>query len=737
MSPYPPFVTATPPPTPEPAPPPRAPASGTMGGEQTALARDLADFLIELSIALHKNSIYPRGHPLLANAVGGVSRRLNPLLQERSSLSLGVARQQLVIEGVATDANNPLLRELAGRLHRHHLGAVRFTTGVTDAELRDFLETVAVDAGRTERPLGLEPPEAMALWTNIRLLPMTFDQLELLDEKPEADDTPDDGKKPLDLRRGPTGASAGTRAAQLWIGLARAALASEIAAADDDETPSTDPVVVAKAIDEHGRDVAYDQVVVGYLLQIAQELKSKQGKEGAALQRRISSLVGTLQPETLRRLLDMGGDLTQRRRFVVDASQGMAVEAVVDLVQAAAESSQQTISHSMLRLLSKFAAHAEGGTAPARVQADGALRDHVQQLVGEWSLDDPNPEGYRKALEAMAKANPLFATSEHAYPPEPVRMVQMSLETGAVGEALWRAVDALVAQQDFSALLDLLDQAPEGHVRDAIWERVATQERLQRLLLMSPVPVALAGRLVRRMKVAAAVPLLDALESAADIEARGITDLVTLLGPEVAHVAALRLPNARWAVQRRILAALARLDECPPEFSALPYASHADPEVRREAVRILLKMPAHHDGVLSAALTDADERVVRSALSAAQNSCPPLAVSIVMRKVEDESYSPDLRLQAIRVIGSLDATDARDWLVRRALARKRWLRRQRLVPCTPELLATLAALAARWRDDEAAAPVLALAAASPDADVVAAARPPRASVVTRPIEELP
>lgn len=706
-----------------------------MGGEQTALARDLADFLIELSISLHKNSIYPRGHPLLATAVAGVSRRLGPLLQERSSLSLGVARQQLVIEGVATDANNPLLRELAGRLHRHHLGAVRFTVGVTDGELRDFLETVAVDAGRTERPLGLEPPEAIALWTNIRLLPMTFEQLELLDEAPDPDAAPDDGKKPLDLRRGPTSASSGTRAAQLWIGLARAALASEIAAAEDDATPSTDPVVVAKAIDEHTRDVAYDQVVVGYLLQIAQELKTKQGKEGAALQRRISSLVGTLQPETLRRLLDMGGDITQRRRFVVDASQGMAVEAVVDLVQAAAETSHQTISHSMLRLLSKFAAHAEGGAAPARAQADGALRDQVQQLVGEWSLDDPNPEGYRRALEAMARANPLFATSEHAYPPEPVRMVQMSLEADAVGEALWRAVDSWSAQQDFGGLLDLLDQAAEGHVREAIWERVATQERVQRLLLMSPVPVALASRLVRHMKVASAVPLLDALEAAADADARGIMELLALVGPDVAHVAALRLPNARWTVQRRILAALARLETVPADFSALPYAGHPDPEVRREAVRLLLRMPAHRDAVLSAALTDADERVVRTALGAAQGACPPLAVSIVMRKVEDESYSPDLRLQAIRVIGSLPSDDARDWLVRRTLARKQWLRRQRLAPRTPELLAALAALAGRWREDDTVAPVLALAAASTDPDVQAAIRPARASVAARPVEE--
>src|SRR5207253_10029908 len=65
--------------------------------ERATLSRDLADFLIELSIALHKHAMYPEGHPSLAPAAAGVTRRAERLLQDRSTLSLGVARQQLVI----------------------------------------------------------------------------------------------------------------------------------------------------------------------------------------------------------------------------------------------------------------------------------------------------------------------------------------------------------------------------------------------------------------------------------------------------------------------------------------------------------------------------------------------------------------------------------------------------------------------------------------------------------------
>src|SRR2546429_9982801 len=104
-------------------------------GERATLSRDLADFLIELSIALHKHAMYPEGHPSLAPAAGGVPRRAGLLLEDRATLSLAVARQQLVIEGGATDPKHPVLAELAARLHRHHPRALPLRRCVHAGEL--------------------------------------------------------------------------------------------------------------------------------------------------------------------------------------------------------------------------------------------------------------------------------------------------------------------------------------------------------------------------------------------------------------------------------------------------------------------------------------------------------------------------------------------------------------------------------------------------------------------------
>ncbi len=95
----------------------------------------MSEFLIELSIGLHRHSMYPSGHPSLEPAVTSIVRRAEHLLLSRQALAFGVARRQLIIEGVTTDADHPVLRRLAETLHRHHLGAISITQGVQTDEV--------------------------------------------------------------------------------------------------------------------------------------------------------------------------------------------------------------------------------------------------------------------------------------------------------------------------------------------------------------------------------------------------------------------------------------------------------------------------------------------------------------------------------------------------------------------------------------------------------------------------
>lgn len=666
----------------------------TSRAEPAVLARELADFLIEFSIALHKNAIYPPGHPLLDQAVTGLEARAAALLHEgRPNLSIGVARRQLVIEGVATDPNHPLLKELALRLNRHHIGAVRFGQGCTREELKPFLATLAVDASRLEVPLGLGDPDVLQQWPHVRLFPLSFDQLQLLDE---ADGGDDDGPR------------RSSSAATLWIGLARATLAS-----DGESSVASDPTVLAQALNERGRDQAYEQVVVGYLLQIANELKKKSGREAIALQRRISRLVEQLRPETLEHLMDMGGDVTQRNKFILNAAAGMSVDAVLDIVKAAANASSQGVSHAMIRMLTKFATHADAGDDPMRLPMDEALREHVQRLIGEWTLDDPNPGAYGEALEGMAKADPLYPGTEK-FPCEPTRMVAMALEVGAVGDAVWRAVDALCAEGRVTELLRTVEEAPEGWAREAVLERIASPERLTTLLQRGADATLLAA-VATPLGTGALDPVLDALEFADDRRAEGLVDLIAPLGRDAADAILERLPTARWQTQRVLLAALGRLPERPSSYSPLDWALHPEPTIRREAIRQMLREPTLRDEGVQVALLDGDSGTLRLGLASALQECPPAVVPVLMGRADDDALSPDVRALVVRAVAASKSEQALPWLVQRTLGPKRWFR-QTLVEPTPESAAAIEGLALHFADRPLAQPVLALAARSREPD---------------------
>ncbi len=719
------------------------PAQLTRAAEKrAALPRELADFLIEFSIALHKHAMYPGGHPTLAPAAEGVTRRLDGLLTERGTLSLGVARDQLIIEGVATDPKNPVLKDLADRLHRHHLGAVSFHRGVSPVELQEALKIVASDADRGGDPIGLRPQAQIPSWKHLQLFPLTFDRLELVGG-------PEEGK-------GGEGAVTGGRGALLWVGLARAALASEdmkrpsappepnafrgaagtspplteeaIAAALEAkpaelEASAAEPAAVAKAIEQHERGTAYDQVIVGYLLQSAEYLKQG-GAEAVALKKKMSRLITSLNEETRSRLIEMGGDTRQRHKFILDATQGMSAEAVVDLVQAASGAGAP-ISNSMLRMLRKLGQHAERGPAPRRAMADSALREQIAELVQGWELADPNPDGYAAALQKMSMSTPtLVVAEEAAFTPEPERMIQMALESGGVGEPLERAIEEFVTHGRIPELVALLDKATkENPAIDRVRERVEDPDMLRAALHAQPVDFALVDQLTGPLKHRAAKPMLDMLiESESRQVRRALIDRLIKMPDAVRPLLAARVNDERWYVQRNMLFIAAELPGTPLALDAMPFRQHADWRVRREALRLLFRHPEERTRAICTALTDEDGRVKRLALNdVVEGGCPEPAVTLVITLASDDEQESDLRVGAIRALATKGGPLALD-----ALLKLTEIRRRSIIDivsastASAEHLAAIAGLGA-FRTDPRARERLELTAKGRDAALARAA----------------
>ncbi len=109
-----------------------------------------------------------------------VTLRLHALLNQRPTLLIGVARNQMLIEG-----SPPTRRTRCSATSRTGCIAINWERSSSPkarlrAEIADVMRTLSSDS-RTE-PLGNQSLEDLQRWPHIRLFPQAYDQLELTED---------------------------------------------------------------------------------------------------------------------------------------------------------------------------------------------------------------------------------------------------------------------------------------------------------------------------------------------------------------------------------------------------------------------------------------------------------------------------------------------------------------------------------------------------------------------------
>jgi hypothetical protein len=493
---------------------------------------------------------------------------------------------------------------------------------------------------------------------------------------------------------------------------------------DNPEGP--DGATLAALVQAHGGK--QDETIAAYLRQLAYELRGARGQDAELVRKRLSEFLESLDDVTLDRIVSFGGSYARRNRFVLDATQSLSLDSVLRIVNTAAARSEQGISQSMTRLLSKLAVHAERGTGEAKSMADTAVRDNIEALVQGWSLKDPNPTSYSMQLDAMSRSAPIFeAPSSEDDLIGAQRLIQMALEVDADGPLVERAVADLLKERGVARVLALLEKAPtESRVAERIRTRLSTTEQLRRSLYMEKVDAASLEVLVEMIGEDAVDPLLDVMEDAESRSLRRMVfDKLAELGPLAAQRAVPRLRNAEWYVQRNILTLMHGLEELPGDFDPGTYIEHMDSRVRRAALPLALRSPQRREAALVLALRDQDTLMVRMALIELLHGIPDkLLPMLVEGVVMNTRRSEEIRVLGVKALAKSDAPLARDTLLRIAVAGRTIFGRPRFPPTSPILLAALEALAERWPDHGEVVEVLRRAQRSKDPEIRATLEAP-------------
>ena len=673
----------------------------------TPVTPEVSHFLAQMAVALHKLRAYPAGHPMRHAAVHISYAALGDLLHDTPSFRIGVARNQLLVGDTVTDSAHFIISDVASRLHRRQVGTITFQAGLSEADFTAVLEVLAIEPPR-QRAAAAELP-LVSPCSSVEITPIAFDALTMQDD---GDGTKADRmwQELAQLVAGATGFSGG--------------LGGSGGGGGQGEGQGNSGDGYARAVVERLRAPEARAAFVSTLERLGRMAQTLEGDERVAVEARLGDLIATLPKEAISMLLDV--DLGQRDGMtnLLPAVDWLPTVALVELIETAAKAQHQGLSGVLVRLLRKLAGLGHGA-AVRRSNADRDLRTMVKSLLEDWTLADPNSKSHAHILEALTRHDNV-STADGAPVGEGIRLVQIALETEAVGVLVAEAVEMVVMSKRLDELTHLLEQSPPPNRASAeIWKTLVGPACARRIFGDPDLSETAARRLLPHVDVAGVDVLLDRLLLFRDDTVRNlVTERILALGPTAIAALLQRIQTSSGDQRRQLLMTLQSVAVLPDGFDPRVYATAPEPMVRLEALRLMLRKAADRDEAIHMALADDDERVVALALEAGLVSMPRYSLTRLMLLLNSPRRGPEIKARAIPILAQFELPTIREWLIGNLVITRGWFRRRRLAQKSPIVLAKLAVLAVRWPDHPEAVRAFDLARRSGDPELIAAVRRP-------------
>jgi HEAT repeat protein len=348
-------------------------------------ARLLSEAVIELNILRRSVGLYPPDHPALKDSINRALDLLNKLFELRSSITLGVAKNVLVIDEYTLDRKNPVFKEFALSLHNRGIAAVTFNSGLDAEELVSLHELITMRDGPVGSAL-LEIAEKKSL-NHIKLNPVDLSIFGFVEGQ----------LKP------------GAPEGKIWEDYIHGLLEGRLADRDaEDLVISIPPEQVASIVNsemlEDSPEETYDRVISTYLRR-----KSRRGLNKEIFERFLS-FVGTLRQDLKTKFLNRA--LNQPHSDNADIERMFAEINEEDLTRfiEAFDKSSVTIPESLKNLVDKLIhTRAEGKTVfdisyKGKVLIDDIdIDENIINLLKEDRFRDFVNEQYRRELDMMLR----------------------------------------------------------------------------------------------------------------------------------------------------------------------------------------------------------------------------------------------------------------------------------------------------------------------------------------------
>ena len=236
-------------------------------------ARLLTEAVIELNISRKSVGLYPPDHYIIKGTVARAFGLLERLFELRSSITLGIAKDTLVIDEYSLDRKNPVFSEFARSIHSKNVAAIIFHKGLTVEELFSLNELIVM-RGNLMGKANLKNAEEDKGLRHIELIPVDFTHFSFMQGS---------------LRPGDSGR-------ELWETYLYALFEGRLTDNEAEDVvlninPEQVAVLVNSHLSEDAPDETYERVITSYLRK-----KGHSGLSGDAFNR-FMSFIQNLSPD--------------------------------------------------------------------------------------------------------------------------------------------------------------------------------------------------------------------------------------------------------------------------------------------------------------------------------------------------------------------------------------------------------------------------------------------------------
>lgn len=605
----------------------------------------ISTLVIEMNILRRHVTAYPAGHPVTREAAAKVARLLDRILADADSVTLGIAREAILVTGHPLDRRNPVYRDFARVLSDRGIVALTCRRHLDADELLRFGAILSRSREEIAAGGGIEAAARREGLSRLEVQGVNYDLFRVTEEE-RLPGLPEGGSGP----------------GSLWEQFVRCVLDGTIDPLGDGtaKRPPLDPRLLAQVLNGHAfgdqdrPDETYDEVITAFIRRM--DRPSEGGEAGQESAERFGALVACLNPELRRQFLGKAFTALADRPEAAHLLVASVDDDIILDTLAELNDRNATIPPIILSLCQRLGGTSpeEDGAAPPLSRTEALRVGHkLGTVLREGNFDRYIPHVYQGSLEKIAAAGTIASglaesadlkgllereNHEAKIGAIILEVLESALEeegAGGMEESLGDLCTYYLEAGDFTALQAVCDHLPPTG-------EAAVTPLQQRIQAMVEAPGFLASLMdtpsvwgkerfdairavIARIGPPCVAPLLDRLAGEESLSLRRFYMACLLsLGEAVRDEAVARLGDGRWFYVRNLVALLRGLNDPAAVRPLRRLLNHPHPRVRQETLRTLVHF-RDPDGerMLLRELESSDRETLLTAIQLADRSPSP------------------------------------------------------------------------------------------------------------------